>query len=72
MKEHPDYNFDQPEVLNLDLFFKHLKDLKKGNDVMIPDFDFKNDPKMDAIKIKSSKIIIVEGLFALTDQISKL
>jgi len=29
MKEHPDYNFDQPEVLNLDLFFKHLKDLKK-------------------------------------------
>jgi len=72
MKEHSDYNFDQPEVLNLDLFFKHLKDLKKGNDVMIPDFDFKNDPKMDAIKIKSSKIIIVEWLFALTDQISKL
>lgn len=72
MKEHPDYNFDQPEVLNLDLFFKHLKDLKKGKDVMIPDFDFKNDPKMDAIKIKSSKVIIVEWLFALTDQISKL
>jgi len=72
MKEHPDYNFDQPEVLNLDLFFKHLKDLKKGNDVMIPDFDFKNDPKMDSIKIKSSKVIIVEWLFALTDQISKL
>lgn len=72
MKEHPDYNFDQPEVLNLDLFFKHLKDLKKGNDVMIPDFDFKNDPKMDSIKIKSSKVIIVEWLFALTEQISKL
>ncbi len=72
MKEHPEYNFDQPEVLNLELFFKHLKDLKKWNDVMIPDFDFRNDPKMDAIKIKSSKIIIVEGLFALTDKISKL
>ena len=72
MAEHKDYNFDQPEVLNLELFFKHLKDLKKWNDVMIPDFDFRNDPKMDAIKIKSSKIIIVEGLFALTDKISKL
>ncbi len=72
MKEHPLYNFDQPEVLNLELFFKHLKDLKKWNDVMIPDFDFRNDPKMDAIKIKSSKIIIVEWLFALTDKISKL
>lgn len=72
MAEHKDYNFDQPEVLNLDLFFKHLKELKKWNDVMIPDFDFRNDPKMDAIKIKSSKVIIVEGLFALTDKISKL
>jgi uridine kinase len=29
MSEHKDYNFDQPEVLNLELFFKHLKDLKK-------------------------------------------
>lgn len=72
MKEHLDYNFDQPEVLNLELFFKHLKDLKKWNDIMIPSFDFKNDPKMDAIKIKSSKIIIVEWLFALTDKILKL
>lgn len=72
MSEHPEYNFDQPEVLNLDLFFKHLKELKKWNDVMIPEFDFKTDPKMDAIKIKSSKIIIVEWLFALSDKISKL
>jgi uridine kinase len=72
MAEHKDYNFDQPEALNLDLFFKHLKELKKGNDVMIPSFDFKNDPVMDKISIKSSRIIIVEGLFALTDKISKL
>lgn len=72
MANHPDYNFDQPEVLNLDLFFKHLNLLKKWNDVKIPSFDFKNDPVMDAILIKSSRIIIVEWLFALTDKISKL
>lgn len=72
MKEHPEYNFDQPEVLKLDLFSKHLKALKKWTDVMIPSFDFKNEPKENAIKIKSSKLIIVEGLFALTDKISKL
>jgi len=29
MEANPKYNFDQPEVLNLDLFFKHLKELKK-------------------------------------------
>lgn len=72
MSKHPEYNFDQPEVLNLELFFKHLKKLKKWEDVKIPSFDFKNDPVMDAIKIKSSKIIIVEWLFALTDKIAKL
>lgn len=72
MKSHPEYNFDQPEVLNLDLFFEHLAELKKWNSVKIPSFDFKNDPIMDDIKIKSSKIIIVEWLFALTDNISLL
>ncbi len=72
MKEHPEYNFDQPEVLNLDLFYKHLKELKNWKDVKIPSFDFKNDPVMDAIKIKASKIIIVEWLFALDDKLSKL
>ncbi len=72
MKAHSEYNFDQPEALNLDLFFKHLKSLKKAEDVMIPSFDFKNDPIMDAIKIKASRIIIVEWLFALSNKISKL
>lgn len=72
MKAHPEYNFDQPEVLKLGLFFSHLKALKKWNDVMIPSFDFKTEPKENAIKIKSSKIIIVEWLFALTDKIAKL
>jgi len=72
MEANPKYNFDQPEVLNLDLFFKHLKELKKWNDVKIPYFDFKNEPIMDHTLIKSSKVIIVEWLFALTDKLAKL
>ena len=72
MDANPKYNFDQPEVLNLDLFFKHLKELKKWNDVKIPYFDFKNEPIMDHTLIKSSKVIIVEWLFALTDKIANL
>lgn len=72
MKQHPEYNFDQPEVLNLELFFSHLKDLKKGKNVKIPSFDFQNDPIMEALEIKSSPLIIVEWLFALNDKIVKL
>ncbi|PZM84910.1 hypothetical protein DLH72_02650 [Candidatus Gracilibacteria bacterium] len=66
-------NFDQPEALDLELFFKHLEILKSGKSVKIPEYDFKNSkPIYDKIEIKPSKIIIVEGLFSLNKIISPL
>ncbi len=66
-------NFDQPEALDLDLFFKHLKILKSGKSVKIPEYDFKKwAPKFDKIEIKPSKVIIVEWLFALNEKIVSL
>lgn len=66
-------NFDQPEALDLDLFFKHLEILKSGKSVKIPEYDFKNSkPIYDKIEIKPSKIIIVEWLFSLNDKIVSL
>lgn len=66
-------NFDQPEALNLDLFFEHLADLKKGKKVKTPEYDFKvGKPEFDKIEVKPAKLIIVEGLFALHDKIASL
>lgn len=66
-------NFDQPEALDLDLFFKHLNELKSGKTVKIPEYDFKTGvPVYDKIEIQPSKVIIVEWLFALDDTLSKL
>lgn len=66
-------NFDQPEALDLELFFKHLEILKSGKSVKIPEYDFKNSkPIYDKIEIKPSKIIIVEWLFSLNKIISPL
>ena len=66
-------NFDQPEALDLDLFFEHLETLKSGKKVKIPEYDFKHSkPIYDKIEIKPSKIIIVEGLFSLNEKIEKL
>ena len=66
-------NFDQPESLDLDLFFEHLETLKSGKKVKIPEYDFKNSkPIYDKIEVKPSKIIIVEGLFSLNEKIEKL
>lgn len=65
-------NWDQPEALDLDLFYKHLSELKKWNTIFSPEYDFQTDPVYDAIEIKSAEIIIVEWLFALDDRLSKL
>jgi len=65
-------NWDQPEALNLELFYKHLSELKQWNRIFSPEYDFKTEPVFDAIEIKPSKIIIIEGLFALDDSIAKL
>lgn len=65
-------NWDQPEALNLELFHKHISLLKEGKTVLAPEYDFKTDPIFEAIEIKPSKIIIIEGLFALHDDIAPL
>gem|GEM_PF-1204126 len=54
-------NFDQPEALNLDLFFEHLEKLKNGEKVRIPEYDFINSrPILNAIEVEPKKIIIIE------------
>lgn len=65
-------NWDQPEALNLELFWKHLSELKAGNTVLAPEYDFKTDPVFEAIKIEPKNIIIVEWLFTLEKSIADL
>lgn len=66
-------NFDQPEALDLDLFFEHLEKLKSGEKVKIPEYNFKTgQPIFDKITIKPTKLIIIEWLFALNKKIETL
>ncbi len=66
-------NFDQPEALNLELFYEHVEKLKSWKSVKIPEYDFINScPIMDKIKVTPKKIIIIEWLFALEDNLSSL
>jgi uridine kinase len=60
MKKNPKINFDEPKALNIDLFVEHLKKLKSGKSVKIPEYDFKTEPVFDKIEIKPKKIIIAE------------
>lgn len=56
-------NFDHPDAIEFELLRKHLVDLVAGKEIDRPIYDFsKHMRKDEIIKIKPSKIIIVEGI----------
>lgn len=65
------YDLDVPEALELDLMFVHIQELLAGNSVMLPKYDMSGTTiRWDNHTLaKPSKIIISEGLFALTEKI---
>ncbi len=65
------YDFDVPEALELDLMHCHIKELLKGRPVMLPKYDMSGTAvRRDNYTLaEPSKIIISEGLFALTEKI---
>ncbi|MEQ8365003.1 MAG: uridine kinase [Cyclobacteriaceae bacterium] len=57
-------NFDLPESLDRERFYKDLQALKNGEDISIMEYTFNNSAaESKKIKIKSTPIIVVEGIF---------
>lgn len=70
-KAPPDFNWDKPDVLDLDLLYKHLIMLQNSEKVEIPHYDFITSQRNGIDRIIDGsiiKIIIVEGLFVLFDE----
>lgn len=66
-------NFDQPEALDIDTFHHDLERIKNWETIKIPHYDFaKSKPIPNAIEIKPKKLIIIEWLYTLLDEIAKL
>lgn len=64
------FSFDTPDVIDLMLMKQHLAQLKEGNSVVSPRYDFKtcvSSPDGD-IK-KPAKIILTEGLYVLNEEV---
>ncbi|MFH0873792.1 MAG: class IV adenylate cyclase [Candidatus Komeilibacteria bacterium] len=62
-------NWDQPEAINLPLFREHLEQLKRGQEIAKPSYDFKTAEVTGTETVKPKKIIIAEGLFVLDDTV---
>lgn len=62
------FSFDTPDVIDLDLMKQHLIELKNGNAIKSPRYDFVtcvSDPNGDLKK--PAKVILTEGLYVLNE-----
>lgn len=56
-------NFDHPSALEFSLMGEHLQDLKKGNSVKVPIYDFATHTRSDDfIHFEPNRIVFVDGI----------
>lgn len=61
-------NFDHPEAFDWELLRNHLTQLKRGEDIECPVYDFKTSSRTGETElVKASGVVIFEGIFALFD-----
>jgi len=56
-------NFDHPDSLETELMIKHIQELKNGQSVELPIYDFSTHSRTDkTIRVDPARVIIVEGI----------
>jgi uridine kinase len=61
-------NFDHPDSLETELLVEHIKQLKAGNPIELPVYDFKTHSRTSkTIQIDYQPIIIVEGILIFAE-----
>jgi uridine kinase len=59
-------NFDHPQAFDWDLLNSHLHELRSGNSIETPVYDFHINSRTDATQtVSPSSVLIFEGIFAL-------
>jgi uridine kinase len=72
--EFGDYDFETPHALDLELINEHLIKLSKGEEVLIPYYDFKTGKRtLDAtpLKLQKDEILLIDSLHGLYPAFSK-
>lgn len=68
-EERTHLNYDHPDSLETDLMVKHIKELKKGNAIQCPVYDFSIHDRVEETKtISPSRVLIVEGILIFRDK----
>lgn len=62
-------NYDHPDSLDTQLLVEHLRELRKGNAIYHPTYDFSRHCRnSEWKKTESARLIIVEGILIFTDR----
>lgn len=66
-----DGNYDDPRLTDYDTLLQNIHDLKAGKSVKVPVYDFKLSKRTGYrdIDIASSRIVIIEGIYALSERL---
>ena len=67
MEERQKQNYDHPDAIEWSLFVKHIRELKAGNAVECPTYDYLTCSRMkEIVPIRPAKLLIVEGILIYT------
>lgn len=69
-----DGNFDDPRLTDYELLMENLSDLKSGKTVETPVYSFKESKRVGTktVACPESNVIVVEGIYALSDKLRPL
>ena len=61
-------NFDHPDSLETSLLIEHIKQLKKGDPIELPIYDFKSHSRTSkTIRVKPHPVILVDGILIFAE-----
>ncbi len=61
-------NYDHPRAFEHELLIEHLTQLKNGNAVEVPTYDYETHTRSDKVRhLKPAKVVLVEGILLLAD-----
>ncbi|KAL1373136.1 inorganic pyrophosphatase TTM1 isoform X2 [Arachis hypogaea] len=69
-----DGNFDDPRLTDYDTLLENIMGLKEGKAVQVPIYDFKTSSRVGyrTVEVPSSRIVIIEGIYALSEKLRPL
>ena len=69
MEERIKVNYDHPGSMDHELLLQHLKTLKSGKSIQLPQYDYaEHTRKPESVLFSPKRVIILEGILLLTDK----